>query len=211
MHILKKLLFYPALLLTMTAPFVYGGSTFMNGDIQKPWKFSLNACASFFVVNTNKSTNDYNADYLSMLDFGFRVGLPGNFDFGLKLFKLGIVTDIKYIFMEFYPFKMALDIEGCFASQVSIGFAIIMDLELNSYVAVYLSARWRYPSLYDVDPTYFSSGTYMPLGMMFLSRFGIELFRHNSLSFGIEGGIVTSWTSTALGFNAGALVTWHIN
>jgi hypothetical protein len=139
------------------------------------------------------------------------MGMPGNLDFGIKIFKLGLLTDIKYVFMAFYPFTMCADLEVAVASRVSVGGAIIMDLELNSYAAVYLSARWRYTALYDVDPTYFTSGSYMPAGMMFLCRFGLELFRRNALSFGLEGGLVTSWTTTALGFNGGGILIWHIN
>lgn len=199
MQILKILFLLSAITLAASQG-LHAGSTFMNGVVLKPWKFSLNACGSFTMVNDDPTT---------IPDLGVRVGLPGNLDFGIKGFNLGLITDIKYIFMEFQPFRMAVDIELDFASRVAVSGAIIMDLEVSSFLAVYFSARWRYPALVDVDTSYFYSG--YPAGMTFLGRFGIEVLRYGFLSFNLEGGIATSWASTMLGYNMGVMITWHIN
>jgi hypothetical protein len=198
---LIALIFTAACLTGMTSA-AFGGSTFMGGTALKAWQFAVEVSGSYIYVND---------DLLTLPDVGVRLGLFGPGEIGIKVYKLGLTADIKYVFINSFPFYVTLDVACDFASQFAAGFAIIMDLELNTYAAVYLSGRWRYPSLYDVDPSYFNVSGLNPGGVMFLARFGIELFRHSWLTFNIEGGAVTSWSTTVIGLNLGAMVTWKIN
>lgn len=175
----------------------YGGSTFMGGAVLNSWQFAVSVSASYYTVSN---------DLLTIPDVGFHVGLFGNLEFGVRAYKTGLTADLKYVFINNFPFILSLDLEADFASTIAGGAAIFLDLELNSFTAVYLSARWRYPSITELDIANIPRA-----GTVFLARFGIEILRHSFLTFNVEGGAVTSWASPAVGLNIGAMVTWKIN
>ena len=139
-------------------------------------------------------------DPISLLGFGMRFGIPlpvKYSDFGIKVYKTGIISDLRIPFIANPPFFSALDIEmDNYQYQylyTSFSAALIEDLELTSFIDIFLTAKWRYPAVQEID-----SASLPVSGVAFLPAIGMELFRKNSLSLLLEAGLVMSWSTHML-------------
>jgi hypothetical protein len=191
------------ILLALFFPLVlFAAPTFMGGGTIDAGRFQVNVGSDAL----------YFSNIISIIDGGVRYGLAKDWDAGLKFYGIGSILDVRYQLLRFSPFITSADIEGGFDYQKEqftgfMGLAVIMDIKLASYFNIYLSGRWRYPALSNVDIISIKGE---PQGTIFLTRVGIELFRKEVISFNLEGGIARVWGTEDLYYNAGLMLNWNI-
>ncbi len=177
----------------------YSVTSIMGGSVLEPGRFAVNASVNPF----------YDTNILTVADIGARVGLPGNLDLGLKLFWAGFIADLKYLFLK-TPLSITLDAEISASTHIAFGGAVILDMAVTPYLALYLSGRLRYPVIVDIDYPNLNPSFGYQTGAVFLGRVGMELFRDSFISVNLEGGASASWRTPALGWTIGAMATWKI-
>jgi hypothetical protein len=197
---MKKLLCIIFFLIAFTLS--YGAPTTITPANTDEGKFMLTFGSDFLYNPSN--------DILSIFDLGARFGLPGGFDVGLNIYKLGAILDLKYFFLRATIFTTAIDLEGGFNNlqQVWGGLGIVMGMELEPFLGVYTSFRWRYPAIKEIDSIQNDVS-----GVVFIMKFGLELFRQETFSFLLEGGFEKSWSLSAnpsFDLTAAAMVHWKL-
>ncbi len=165
-------------------------------------------CNDAFKTSIYMASDIYTAsnDIYNMFTLGLRYGIPGNSEIGVRVFKSGLMGDAKLTLFIIPPFYGSYDLAvGYVADAWNASIAFMLDMQLDPNFSVYIAARWLYPANNILD----TSNLQMS-GVMFSPRIGVEFFRKSLFSIIVEGGVIKSWYTAELGFNAAALIGYNL-
>ncbi len=146
----------------------------------------------------------YSNDINSLFTVGARYGLSDDMEIGLRLLATdfeGVMGDFKIRVLKNDPFTVTADAGiGFTAASYVFNTAFYLDTMIDDNFSIYIVARGTYPASDIIDLAY-----YPAQGFQFSPRVGIELFRTLNFSLIMEGGVVITWYSRLLDYNASAL------
>jgi hypothetical protein len=134
---------------------------------------------------------------------GLRYGFDG-WDAGLRMMTIrfaGFTGDVKIKLSHNDPFTITTDLGvGSVDNIWQVNFSVYLDVQIDNFVAVYLTSRWEYPPVIAVDTSYDESmGYFFNPDILFSPRVGVEFFRGFGFSVMFEAGFIES--STGLDFS----------
>lgn len=194
---MRKLFILAFLLLGFST--IYAAPTCLGATPVKPGGFSLEIGMEPFLPTNN--------DPIVLFDVGFRLGLAKNWDWGIRFYKIGLITDLRYSFLRVPYFNNSLDLEIC-ASQLystaTLAVEFITAFEPSPLFNIYLAAKIRYQTIPEIDVAV----PHIPTGIVFMPKLGVEFFRSLPLSLLIEAGFARGWDNPIFSFTGGAVLTW---
>lgn len=142
------------------------------------------------------------------VDFGVRVGLNNNMDFGLRPFLLGAYGDLKFAFFQSQKFGPSLAVDLGFGysswqgvSLYAIDLGPIFSFKLGKLVNPYILAKYRYMggSASGSGISLSDSPVAFGLGSFITATVGLELFPDFLLSPVIEVSQFFNTSGASLG------------
>ncbi len=188
------LFLFMLLSIVFTAPLIINPVTLDNG------KFMF-----YGASDSDTLSNNIN----SLFTLGIRYGISDGNEIGLRILSSdfsGVMGDFKTRVLKNDPFTVTFDAGlGFTADSYVVNIAFYLDAEIDRNFAVFIAARGTYPANDIIDTTDLPTQ-----GFVFSPRVGLELFRGLNFSLIIEGGVVMSWYSPQLDYNAAALAGFKI-
>jgi len=175
----KNLILLPVLLLFFSA---CATSTLQTANTVPKGKTSFFFASSFLVIK-DTTVN------VPFPEIGMRHGLISNLDFGIRLFGLGFMGDLKYALIQNRKQGGSLAVQGGIGyfqiselKALALDIGAIFSIKLGSAITPYISAKFRsfgFEVTGDSDFNIFS-------GEFIVGTVGIELFSQSPISLLIE-------------------------